>query len=129
MRLLLVNLLALTMLAMPMHAYAMPGWCGCVESEAQATLETQTAGVKAQKSCCCSSTTPIEDEPAPTPRPCDDGDCPASCCTGVVQGAFVLPAVPAIPQLMPVHRAEIPREASGCASPHLLRLKRPPRTV
>lgn len=127
MRLFLVNLLAVTMLIMPMYAWVSLTGCDCVEDSHSGMIESSTAGSAAQ--LCCTPLPQAVESQSNQSLPCDSQDCPASCCTGTVVSAFDLPAIPKLIIQADSTRVTIPVDGFDRSSPHLLRLKRPPRTA
>jgi len=125
MRLFLVNLLAIGMLVMPLHASVLAG-CDCTGRSGSETSETEPAD---GDGCCRPAADGSDEDPAPDRLPCDDGDCPASCCASTAQPVFVPPTGASFVAAPPLMRGMIAPGQSDLAPPHLTRLKRPPRTV
>lgn len=126
MRLFITNLLIAAMLVMPLHAWSYHMQCGCVDRyAAEATDEAD--------GCCNPSTSEHreqgDEQPEPRPMPCDQQDCPSSCCSVTLVSAFVIPMSTSVVTVSGAHRTQIMIEQSACASPHLLRLKRPPKSA
>ncbi len=126
MRLFITTLLIASLLVMPLHAWASHMQCACVEQIASETPSDSP-------SCCCppaaEQLTETDEHPQPRPIPCDQQDCPSSCCNMTLVSAFVLPMGTSLVTIESEHRAQAPMEHSPCASPHLLRLKRPPKSA
>lgn len=126
MRLYITILLIASLLVMPLHAWASHMQCACVEQIASETGEDAA-------SCCCPPASEqareTDEQPQPRPIPCDQQDCPSSCCSMTLVSAFVLPIGSSIVTIESEHRAQALIEQSPCASPHLLGLKRPPKSA
>lgn len=125
MRLFITNLLIATMLVMPMHAWASHMRCGC-DDQRISQPEADAA------ECCCPPAADQgerSDEPEPRPMPCDQQDCPSGCCSMTLVSAFVIPMPTSLVTISVEQRTLSPIEQTDCSSPHLLRLKRPPRSA
>lgn len=126
MRLFITTLLIASLLVMPLHAWASHQQCACVEQIASETGE-------AAASCCCPPASEqireTDDQPLPRPIPCDQQDCPSSCCSMTLVSAFMLPMGTSLITISSEHQAQAQIEQSPCASPNLLALKRPPKSA
>ena len=125
MRILIVNLLAIAMLVMLLHGSFLVALCNC--ANIGDVVYTQPKSLT--DSCCSQTSDESSDDSDQRPLPCDEDDCPAMCCTGTIQPVFAPLHLPKWPNVQPVIRVELPRFESELPQPHLLRLKRPPRTV
>lgn len=131
MRSLLVILVAWGVMLMPLQASAIRIGCDCTtQTTANESIGDGLAGAEEHADACCS---PVPQrpgqEPAPSPLPCDESECPSSCCTTVLQSSFVLPLAPGIHAPFKLVRVTHPSAVQIASQPHLLRLKRPPRSV
>ena len=126
MRVFITTLLIASLLVMPLHAWASHMQCACVEQNASETAQDAAP-------CCCppasEQISENDEHPQPRPIPCDQQDCPSSCCSMTLVSAFVLPMGTSVVTIESEHRVQAQIEESPCASPHLLRLKRPPKSA
>ncbi|MEL7472051.1 MAG: hypothetical protein AAGK04_01940 [Planctomycetota bacterium] len=101
--------------------------CCCSDNPERAT----TTETEPSSRCCAlaaatesTAPTPPVDKPA---APCDDCDCPLSCCTSV-KAPITSPTQAAMVAMQTI-AAAAPLTDRGAASPaHIDRLRRPPRT-
>jgi len=124
MRLFITNLLIAVLLVLPLQAWVSPMQCGCVD---QCVDEPADDTVD-----CCNPYVSEQSEnqsEEPIPAPCDPQDCPASCCSMTLASACVLPIGTELITISTEHQVQSLFEQSACMSPHLLRLKRPPRSA
>ena len=125
MRLLIVTLLAISMLTMLLHSSFLVALCSCTNAgDLDYTQPNSLAD-----SCCSQASDESADESDQHPLPCNEDDCPAMCCIGTIQPVFAPLHLSKWLNVQPVIRVELPRFESELHQPHLVRLKRPPRTV
>lgn len=129
MRLIVTNLLALAILLMPLQGYRALLGCGCAVDGQSKHCSTDTQSEPAESRCCEVPSADMGGEQPVTPQPCDDEDCPSSCCTRSAAPAFVLPQYQALGGAYSVMKVATPRVGQDRAPPHLIQLKRPPRIV
>lgn len=129
MRLIVTNLLALAILLMPLQGYLSLLGCGCAVDGQSEHCSTDTQSEPAESLCCEASSADMGGEQPVPPQPCDDEDCPSSCCTRSAAPTFVLPQYQAVDGAYSVKNVVIPRVDHDRAPPHLIQLKRPPRIV
>jgi hypothetical protein len=123
MRLLITNLLIAALIVMPLRAWTSQLQCGCEPPR----FDVQTGEVI--DTCCPLSFDQGGNEPERKPLPCDEQNCPSECCDFSVASSFVLPGSSLlIPALDQIDLAQQVSE-SECSSPHLLGLKRPPKSA
>lgn len=129
MRLIVTNLLALAMLLMPLQGYRSLLGCGCGGDSQLEHCSTVAESEQSETRCCETPSTTMDGEQPATPQPCDDEDCPSSCCTRSAAPAFVLPQYQALDEGYIMMSVVTPRVDHDRAPPHLIQLKRPPRIV
>ena len=129
MRLIVTNLLALAILLMPLQGYSALLGCGCA-ADGQIDHCSADADADPTEPRCCETPSAEKggEQPVP-PQPCDDEDCPSSCCTRSAAPTFVLPQYQALDGFYSVMKVVSPRVGHDRAPPHLIQLKRPPRIV
>jgi len=130
MRLFIVILLINALMVMPLSGFGLSDrGCCPIEDNANAI----DIGEAQRVDMCCSPTTnqseDSEDDQSRTPEPCDDADCPITCCTTTAPAAYVLPIIKVQGQSFRSEALVLPCVEFELDQPHLLRLKRPPRAV
>lgn len=121
MRVFTINLLIAAMLVMPLHIWAFQMQCDC-------DFTHQDASSKSATESCCPSPVGEGDEQSKH-QPCDDQNCPSDCCSLSIGSAYVLPFAPKLVTTL-FELCSSPRIVhSECTSPHLRRLKRPPKSA
>tara|TARA_R110002072_G_scaffold42064_22_gene119283 strand:- start:188963 stop:189397 length:435 start_codon:yes stop_codon:yes gene_type:complete len=144
MRYFIVILLALSMLAMPL--YVLGSSEDCCGSAADATMSvadgmsmatSMDMSMGMDEDCCCilfdadnpdQSKAPDQDGDQDR-SPCDDGNCPASCCSGVTQTMLALSGSVRFSETSTSLEVLNVQAQRALPQPHLQRLKRPPRVV
>jgi hypothetical protein len=127
MRLFVVILLVNALMAMPLIGFGLSER-GCCRS-GQDIYAIDVDVVQPIDKCCGVSGEQSEDNQPEAPAPCDDGECPMTCCATTASAAFVLPSSKRLTKSFRVTSVVLPSIEMNLGQPHLLRLKRPPRTV
>lgn len=127
MRSLVVNLLVWAILLAPFNALALSLRCGCSDGASPTVSANE---IQDEKPCCCSPEQPAErDRGHDRQVPCQDNDCPASCCTVLALQVFVPPRETVVPGDEPDVLVGTLYDAGQRSLAHLKQLKRPPRSV
>lgn len=101
----------------------------CAESACEHLVETP--GEDLSQICCVQDSLAWEDENVPTENdgePSGDCECPLVCCSLVKSVASVTIKLQKSPALLRVENSVAPA-LDVCGSPHVKRLKRPPRLL
>ena len=110
---------------MPLYANGLSNPCSCsVEGNQSDSLAEHLPS----DSCCSMQSEQPENDDSRTP-PCEDQDCPSTCCAMSVYSAFVSPTIDGMVQSFSDNSVAWLYDEVDLLQPHLLRLKRPPRTV
>jgi hypothetical protein len=123
MRLFITNILIVAMLMVPFQSWTSHMQCGCDDQCAMETIGDEL------DSCCPISFELNSDQPEPPSTPSDHQSCPASCCSMTVVNAFVFPTNTTIVTISTEQLAARLTDQFARTQPHLLRLKRPPRSA
>jgi len=130
MRLFIVILLLNALVVMPLSGIGLSDRDCCpINENAYAIDVNETQRVDK----CCSPATDqsedTEDDQPRSPEPCDDADCPITCCATTAPAAYVLPITKVQGQSFRSKALVLACIEFDLDQPHLLRLKRPPRAV
>lgn len=127
MRFAIVILLVNALVAMPLSGFGLSDR-GCCQTDENMYEVNADENQQVESCCILLGEQPGDDQPQ-QPAPCEDGECPMTCCATTAPPAFVLPRVNGLTQTMLTASAMHPCVEIDLGHPHLLRLKRPPRTV
>ncbi len=123
MRTLITSLLIAAMLVTPLRAWTSQMQCGCDVPSIKTSLDAES------DACCPLTPQQVQDESDRKPPPCDDQECPSDCCDMTIGSAFVPPLMPEVVTSSFELLDHPAQPQTLCSSPHLMRLKRPPRSV
>lgn len=130
MRAFITTLLIASLIAMPARSWVTQVRCGCDTTQPVAAAFDS---IDSTDTCCPPSTgqsaEPAENDPDRDPFPCDDQDCPSECCELGMGHAYVPPTMPRLVTPTFELRNAYPIVHAECTSPHLLALKRPPKSA
>jgi|GEM_PF-7065997 len=142
MRYFIVILLAIGMLAMPL--YVLGSSEDCCGTPADATVSivdgmdmSMDLSMGMGEDCCCISFDADQSDQSRAPdrdddtdrSPCDDGNCPASCCAGMTQTMLAFSGSVRFSETSTSFDVLNVQAQRALPQPHLQRLKRPPRVV
>ncbi len=138
MRYFIVILLALSMLAMPLYVLgSSEDCCGTGADATMGVADGMSLSMDMGEDCCCISFDADQSDQSRAPdrdddsdrSPCDDGNCPASCCAGMTQTMLALSGSVRFSETSTSLGVLNVQAQRALPQPHLQRLKRPPRVV
>tara|TARA_A100001391_G_scaffold162251_1_gene121223 strand:+ start:1137 stop:1553 length:417 start_codon:yes stop_codon:yes gene_type:complete len=138
MRYFIVILLAIGMIALPLHVLgSSEDCCGTPADAAVSVVDGMDMSMDMGEDCCCLSFDADHTDQSKAPdrdddsdrSPCDDGNCPASCCAGVTQTMLAFSGSVRFSETSTSLEVLNVQAQRALPQPHLQRLKRPPRVV
>lgn len=124
MRLLITNLLICSILMTPLGVFFTPICCDGTGIPSSVSFDASV--IQDWEDDCCAPAEPTEKQPD---APCNESECPKSCCAMVASSVFVPPHESRVTLLSACVVVDKFYDAGDRSPAHLDRLKRPPRSV